>query len=157
MRLLLVLTAVLGSFQARAAQDSLASAAGAIQSLKETQACSSFQASVETEQLDGEFFSQRQVQFLKIGFVNPYGQNNVMYSKGDVKIVQSGKVGQQQESISFALDPLRDAKGGVHDAVAAELIHDGKGNLLDLRIQRNTGYLNGKSESDWSSVCKKRN
>ena len=157
MRRLLVLTAVLGSCQAIAAQDLQASAIGAIQSLKETQACASVQASTETEQLDGEFFSQRQVQFLKLGFVNPNGQTNLMYSKGEIKILQSGKIGQQQESISFALDPSRDAKGYIHDAIAAELIHDGKGNLIDLRIQKNTAYLNGKSETEWTSVCNKRN
>lgn len=141
---------------ALAAQESLQSAVTAIGSLKETQNCGSIQASLETEPLDGEYFSQRQVQFLKIVFQNPYGQENVIYSKGDIKIEHSGKIGGQRETISFSLDPLREQKGGAHDGVAAEIIHDGKGKLIDLRVLETTAYLGSKSDSEWKSVCKKR-
>lgn len=159
MRALFIVTILLGSMPALAQftrPSRIEAAAQAISAIKDAQGCGALKAIVETEELDGQF-TENSVSYLTITFVNPYGQENVMYSKGDIKVVYSGKIGHQQESISFELDQLREPKGGVHSGTAAEIIHDGKGNLIDLRIQRSTGYLNGKTEVEWSSNCKKKN
>ncbi len=159
MRRLSLLLVVLGSFQAMAAQDLAGrdlAGVSVIRSLKDTQGCLSLQAVELAEDLDGEFFSERQVRFLKISFQNQHGQENVMYSKGEIKIEHSGSLGKQQESISFALDQRREARGFVRDGSKAELIHDGKGKLVDFRVFTTNAFMGSKPASEWTSICEKR-